>query len=212
MTDLNACISRDQFFLGVFSPLFQLLCFFVLFLVRYPYFFLIPEGGAGYLGMLGCQEIIPEIRKEIDFEALFVAQGTTTTSCGLALACRDEQLHVVPVLKGFDSKAEMASLLSHSAFDSAFIQDLLEEVYVHSDFDFGAYAKVNEDLLDFIRTFFRETNVRLDPVYTAKAMFALRAAVLEGRFSGQTVVFLHTGGVQGAESYSQKYGQLYPMD
>lgn len=178
---------------------------------RFPNFYQIPEGGAAYLGMLGCQEIIPEIRKEIDFDAIFVAQGTTTTSCGLALACREEELHVVPVLKGFDAKSEMANLLSRSAFDTTFIHDLLEDVNVHLGFDFGGYAQVDEELLNFIRTFYLETNVSLDPVYTAKTMFALRAAVLQGKFSHRTVVFLHTGGVQGAKSYSDKYGELYPM-
>lgn len=178
---------------------------------RFPNFYQIPEGGAGYLGLMGCQEIIPEIRKEIDFEALFVAQGTTTTSCGLALACRTEKLHVVPVLKGFDVKAEMTGILSRSAFDADFIQDLLEEVEVDDDFHFGGYAKVNEELLEFIRSFYRETQVPLDPVYTAKAMYALRDSVIKGKLIGKRVVFLHTGGLQGAQSYAEQFGELYPM-
>ena len=179
-------------------------------LEEFPNFLIIPEGGAGYLGMLGCQEIITEIDRSMSYDALYVAQGTTTTSCGMALGIQQEQeLHVVPVLKGFDSIGTMKEMLSRAAFDEEFIEEILKHVHVHDAFHFGGYGKVEEELLVFIRSFYQETGIRLDPVYTGKAMFALYQNAVDGMHDGQTVVFVHTGGLQGARSYESKFGPLF---
>ena len=56
------------------------------------------------------QEIVNQI--DDSFDVIVAAQGTTTTSCGLALGLNEDQkLMVVPALKGFDVKGEMESLL-----------------------------------------------------------------------------------------------------
>ncbi len=179
-------------------------------LEEHPNYMIVPEGGAGYSGMLGCQEIVAEIRKEVAFDSLFVAQGTTTTSCGVLLGLRgNEKLHVVPVLKNFPSGTVMRELFKYAAFDNEFVVDVMDSVSVHSDYHFGGYGKADEELMDFIRTFYRETGLKLDPVYTGKAMYALIESVKRGELDNQTVVFIHTGGIQGARSFEEKYGKLY---
>ena len=116
---------------------------------EYPFYLLIPEGGANYYGMVGCQEIRKELPNEIDH--LFVAQGTTTTSCGLLVGLGEStQLHVVPVLKGFDAKAEMKKQLFPFLIDEETIQEQLNRVEVHSEAHFGGYGKWNQELIDFI--------------------------------------------------------------
>lgn len=177
----------------------------------FPNFMIIPEGGAGYYGMLGCQEIVSEMRNELNFDRIVVAQGTTTTSCGILLAMlADEKLDVVPVLKGFDSKNTMKNMLNFSGFDTEFVDEILERVAVHSEFHFEGYGKINSELLSFIRDFYAQTGLKLDPVYTGKAMFALAEGIKKGNYDGETIVFIHTGGLQGASFYSEKYGELYP--
>ncbi len=157
---------------------------------------LVPEGGANYYGIIGCQEIMQEINVEID--DVFIAQGTTTTSCGVLLSLKDHQrLHVIPVLKKFDSIGEMKSLLLKGGFDQEMTDDLLDQVIVHDDFHFGGYGKFPQDLLDFITNFHFEYKLKLDPIYTGKAMKCMISNLENDEFSGKSVLFIHTGGLQG---------------
>src|SRR6218665_2007544 len=79
-------------------------------LERHRNFLFVPEGGSGYHGLIGCQELVKELPENYDH--IFVAQGTCTTSVGILLGIGgDTQLHCVPVLKGFDSEKEMWPLL-----------------------------------------------------------------------------------------------------
>lgn len=180
-------------------------------ILDYPNSFIVPEGGANYYGMIGCQEILKEISESYD--RMVVAQGTTTTSCGLLLGMKENQmLSVVPVLKGFNSIEEMRTLLSRTGIESEFINELLEtRLEVWDQYHFGGYAKYNEEILHFIAEFYQRHEVKLDPVYTGKAMFALYDAVKKGEISNEKIVFIHTGGVQGAKGIIEKSGfELYP--
>src|SRR5690606_6414560 len=66
--------------------------------LQYPNSYVIEEGGAGYYGMIGCQEVMAGITEPA--EHVFVAQRTTTTSCGILLGLGDETQHIDPVLNG----------------------------------------------------------------------------------------------------------------
>ena len=58
----------------------------------------VPEGGANLEGIEGCKEIVSENEEIYDYYVL--AQGTTTTSLGIALALPPSaKIIVVPVLK-----------------------------------------------------------------------------------------------------------------
>lgn len=176
----------------------------------YPSFQIVNEGGANYYGMIGCQEIMTEIEEVIDH--VFVAQGTTTTSCGILFGLKDHQkMHVVPVLKGFDSMAEMSELFWKTGIDKETVNDLLERVIVHPDAHFGGYAKFTPELIDFIRSFYVEFDIQLDPVYTGKAMFELMRQLESPSFDNSKVLFIHTGGLQGIPGIEEQLGEkLFP--
>jgi 1-aminocyclopropane-1-carboxylate deaminase len=161
-----------------------------------PFYLLVPEGGANYYGMVGCQEIWKELPNDVDH--LFVAQGTTATSCGLLVGLKENtQLHVVPVLKGFDALAEMKKQLFPFLIDEETIQEHLNRVEVHSEAHFGGYGKWNEELMAFISNCNQEYDLPLDKIYTGKAFYALMNWLKKQHFQRpQTVVFLHTGGLQ----------------
>jgi 1-aminocyclopropane-1-carboxylate deaminase len=162
----------------------------------YPHFLLVPEGGSNYYGMVGCQEIVKELPAETDH--LFVAQGTTTTSCGLLLGSHEKmKLHAVPVLKGFDAVAEMRKQLFPFLIDEETINEYMERVEVHPEAHFGGYGKWTSELLDFISDCKKEYDLPLDKIYTGKAFYALIQWLREQDFpTPQTIVFLHTGGLQ----------------
>jgi len=171
----------------------------------FPTLQLVPEGGANYYGMIGCQEMLSEI--ETNFDHVFLAQGTTTTSCGIAFGLKSHQkVHVVPVLKGFDSLEEMKALFAKTGIDQTTVSDLLERVIVHDDAHFGGYAKYTQELIDFIRDFYRKYKIKLDPIYTGKAMFKLMKELESEEFNNAKVLFIHTGGLQGISGIEKKLG------
>ncbi len=167
--------------------------------------YVVPEGGANFYGMIGCQEVIEEI--DIHYDVLLVAQGTSTTSCGLLLGLPDGvKLHVVPALKNYNSIESMRELLNYSIFDEEFTDELLQKVVVHADYHFGGYGNYSMELLHFIQKFYRQFQVPLDQVYTGKAMFALFSEMEKGNLDNKTIVFIHTGGIQGTKFIESKEG------
>lgn len=172
-------------------------------LAEFPNLWIVPEGGANYMGMIGCQELLGEIT--VPFDRIVVAQGTTTTSCGILLGLSlTQRVTVIPVLKGFESDKEMRHLMGKSGIDPETIHALMESTDVLDTYHFGGYAKVNDELVEFIIQFYQKHQMKLDPVYTGKAMFGLWEEIKAGKYDGETIVFLHTGGLQGINGMEQR--------
>lgn len=165
---------------------------------KYPTYLLVPEGGSNYHGTIGCQLIVEEIPLTPDH--VFVAQGTTTTSCGILLGLPENtKLHVVPVLKGFDALIEMKPILYQVLMDETVVQEYLEQVVIHENAHFGGYGKWNSELTEFIQQIIEQTQLPLDKVYTGKAFWAMWMWLKQRTFQKETiVVFIHTGGLLNA--------------
>ena len=149
----------------------------------------IPEGGANKEGVEGCKEIIKETSNDYDF--IFVAQGTSTTSMGILSAMNpNSTLIVVPVLKGYDSLKEMKKFQMEYGlnFDRS-------KIVVLDQFHFGGYAKTNDMLTSFVEEFNKCNTFRIEPIYTGKVMFALNQYVKSERIKHKKVLFVHTGGL-----------------
>lgn len=160
----------------------------------------IPEGGANPEGILGCTEIYQEAvaqNQHRHFDAVFIAQGTTTTSLGvLASIPSTTKLYVVPVLKGFDAISEMTTLAFKAKQNpaTAHLRFPLQQVCVLNAHHHGGYAKTSPELELFIAEFTQTAQFPIEATYTAKALMALQAQlhVLQGK----KILFVHTGGVQ----------------
>ncbi len=176
--------------------------------LKYPGSMVVPEGGANYYGMIGCQEIMTETENDFDF--LFVAQGTTTTSCGILLSIPEKtKLLAVPVLKGFDSSTEMRRMFSYSGFPSEIIDDLMAQITVLQDHHFGGYAKFNDMLLDRMEQIFNETKIPLDPIYTGKAFVAMLDYIELNDVRDAKILFVHTGGISGGKAIEKGTGRRF---
>ncbi|MEY3237449.1 MAG: hypothetical protein RI883_1550 [Bacteroidota bacterium] len=175
---------------------------------KYSNFHIVPEGGSNYYGMIGCQQILLETPNDYDY--VFVAQGTTTTSAGVLLAIPEKtKLNVVPVLKGFDSIGEMKSLYKYSGLEESFSNEILNRVEVLPDYHFGGYGKYTEELLDFMEKFYKQTKIPIDPIYTGKTLFALVDWVEKSNIRNSTILFIHTGGIQGGKKIAKKEGRTF---
>jgi 1-aminocyclopropane-1-carboxylate deaminase len=150
----------------------------------------IPEGGANLEGIEGCKEIVAE-NVEI-FDYYVVAQGTTTTSIGIALALPPSaKIIVVPVLKGFDSKSEMKSVLNNVDLWNV----IKDKIIVLDDFHFGGYAKSTNELREFISEINQINEMKIEEVYTGKALYALKNYLEKNAVKNKKFLFIHTGGI-----------------
>jgi 1-aminocyclopropane-1-carboxylate deaminase len=161
----------------------------------------IPEGGANPEGILGCTNIYTEAVAQNNnqhFDAVFLAQGTTTTSLGiLASIPPTTQLFVVPVLKGFDSLKEM-QVLAEKAKQNQFTTHLnfaFEQVEVLDTYHHGGYAQTSPELDAFIAKFNQTAQFPIEPTYTGKVLYALAEQLTVFTSNIQAVLFVHTGGV-----------------
>lgn len=176
--------------------------------IDFPKLFIVPEGGANYYGIIGCQEIVDD--QVASFDHVFVAQGTTTTSCGLALSLpMNTTLHVVPVLKGFDALDSMRQLLRKAQIDVDYIEDMLSRVVVHEEAHFGGYGKYTQELLDQMERFFAETEIPVDPIYTGKVIAAIQDWLSRNALKDQRILFIHTGGIEGGKSIANSEGRIF---
>ena len=170
---------------------------------RFGEFYLLPEGGSNHLAAKGCAEIIQDI--ELEYDYILAACGTGGTLAGLITGLKGEKEIIgVPVLKG-------AGFLVNE------IEDLISKCSgrkynnwrLELDYHFGGYAKVTEELVVFMKKFEIENNILLDPVYTAKLMFAINSLVEKRVFKeGSTVLAIHTGGLQGRLGMKNKVDKL----
>ncbi|MCW3467487.1 1-aminocyclopropane-1-carboxylate deaminase/D-cysteine desulfhydrase [Chitinophaga nivalis] len=150
----------------------------------------IPEGGHNAAGAQGCEEILT-IHPTAGYTHILCAAGTGTTLAGLInQAAPSQQVIGIPVLKG-------------AQFLEKDISDLLRPDHTAQwrllyDHHGGGYAKISPGLIDFINTFYQETGIPTDIIYTGKLLLAFRELVQQGYFPDNSrVLLIHTGGLQG---------------
>jgi 1-aminocyclopropane-1-carboxylate deaminase len=160
----------------------------------YPGVYIIPEGGGGEAGILGCEDILKKINTQ-KYTHILCAIGTGTTFLGLVRASTPEQQVIgVPVLKGFDTLAAIDR-------DKILSPELRDRCHLLPDFHFGGYARHPQQLLDFMNRFYRETSIPSDIVYTGKLFYALEQGLSQSLFPTHSrLLVIHSGGLQGNQS------------
>jgi 1-aminocyclopropane-1-carboxylate deaminase len=160
--------------------------------------FFIDEGGASAEGAKGCSELVDELNETYDH--IFCACGTGTTSAGIINGLQQHllltQFNAVPVFK-----------------DSGFIKDEIDKYLtspatykLHTAYGFGGYAKIDDKLVAFIKSFVAETGILIEPVYTGKMLYAVYDLAAKGYFkSGGKILAIHTGGILGLLGMKGKF-------
>ena len=161
-------------------------------------FYYLPEGGGNALALQGCREIVTDI--DIPFDIITTACGTGATLAGVASALQPAQQAVgYAVLKGADFlREDIARLLRQS-------QLIADNWRLETGYHFGGYARIDDALVNFMREFEQQFNIRLDAVYTAKMFYGLFQDIQRSRFQpGTRIVALHTGGLQGNAGFADQ--------
>tara|TARA_R110000751_G_scaffold84582_1_gene169096 strand:- start:3220 stop:4098 length:879 start_codon:yes stop_codon:yes gene_type:complete len=148
-------------------------------------FYLLPEGGTNALAVKGCAEILTDA--DAQFNYICSAVGTGGTVAGLINAAQPHQTVLgFPALKGDFLSEEICTFVHNDRWKLV------------TDYHFGGYAKVDQQLIEFINLFRRETGIPLDPIYTGKMLFGIFDLIKQDVFEpGTQILAIHTGGLQG---------------
>ena len=172
---------------------------------RYPTLHPVPEGGGGLPGARGCMQLRAQVCAQLagsgwsDYDGWWLACGTGTTLAGLILAeAGDHPVFgalAVPEDHGVVQQVEMI-------VGQAGVSDPVYELFEASR---GGFAKVDPLLLEFIEKTGQASGIPLEPLYTGKALLALKHQVEAGRFApGTRLIFIHTGGLQGRRGFDSQ--------
>lgn len=152
--------------------------------------YIIPEGGTNEFAVRGCAEFAKSLEQEVDFDYLCLPIGTGGTMAGMIEGLSsDKKVIGFSSLKGGDFlKAEIQSLISVTRFNW----------HVNTDYHFGGYGKITDELLAFMEDMKMNHQLPLDQVYTAKMMMGVFDLIHQNYFEHDTTILvLHSGGLQG---------------
>lgn len=141
----------------------------------------IPEGAACALGRSGMRSLWTELHES--FSDVVDCVGSGTSIQGLALDKPSAtKLHAIMCVKDQSLATKLKS----------------EGIEVHTGYERGGFAKVDEALIKACADFESDTGILLDPVYTSKMWLAVLDLLQKGYFPrGSKVLMIHSGGLQG---------------
>lgn len=158
---------------------------------KYGNSFVLPEGGTNDLAVKGCGEIVTNDDDKYNF--ICCAVGTGGTISGIINSSKESQKILgFPALKGEFLKQEICNFAKKSNWD------------LITNYHFGGYGKVNDELINFINSFYDNTNIPLDPIYTGKLVYGVVDLINKNFFpENSEILLIHTGGLQGIKGMNQ---------
>ncbi|MDC3305472.1 pyridoxal-phosphate dependent enzyme [Flavobacteriales bacterium] len=161
-------------------------------------FYLIPEGGTNELAIQGTAEIL-DANDTQDY--ICCAVGTGGTIAGIINATTVKQTVIgFPAIKGIDAlEKDIENWTNKSNYK-----------FINTYFGSG-YAKVSEELVEFINEFNVAHDIPLDSIYTGKMIMGILDLIGKDYFSkGSSILAIHTGGLQGNKGMSERLGIKLP--
>ncbi|NUU37746.1 1-aminocyclopropane-1-carboxylate deaminase/D-cysteine desulfhydrase [Pseudomonas sp. C2B4] len=170
---------------------------------QYPDLFPVPEGGGGLQGAHGCRQLKTLVSEQLnalgwrDYDGWWLACGTGTTLAGVVLAeAGDRPVYGALAVPDDHGVAQQVERIVEEA-------GLRVPAYELFDASRGGFAKVDSPLLEFIEQTEQASGIPFEPLYTGKALLALKQQVEAGTFArGTRLIFVHTGGLQGRRGFS----------
>ncbi|GAA4766081.1 MULTISPECIES: 1-aminocyclopropane-1-carboxylate deaminase/D-cysteine desulfhydrase [Flavobacterium] len=158
---------------------------------KYGSCYVLPEGGTNDLAVKGCKEILNQ--GDVEFDYICCAVGTGGTISGIIDSSKPHQKVIgFPALKGDFLKDEIRKFANNKNWE------------LITDYHFGGYGKVTEELIDFINNFYTKTSIFLDPIYTGKMFFGVLDLINRNYFpKNGKILLIHTGGLQGIEGMNK---------
>lgn len=180
----------------------------------------IPVGGSNELGILGYYECAMELTRQAEEMDLKDARVVTTVGsmgtylglfCGLKNESSPLSLTGVCISPWSDDPQE--HVMKYYNRVKEFYGDDLTMTVTPSDFDvtqeytWGAYNNPVKEVRDMVCHVARKEAIILDPCYTGKTFYGMVQMIKKGKIrQGETVIFLHTGGLPGINTPFHRLG------
>ena len=147
--------------------------------------YIIPEGGTNELAIKGCTEILTD--QDQGFDYICCPIGTSGTISGIINSLQPHQKVLgFPALKGDWVKDEVEMYAENEQWE------------IIDAYHFGGYAKIDEQLINYINIFKKAYDIQLDPIYTGKMLYGISELIDRGYFpENSRILAIHTGGLQG---------------
>ena len=166
-------------------------------------FYMVPEGGTNIFALQGCIEMVNEIKTDYDYICLGCGTGGTLAGVVAGLYGKKKAIGFSS-LKGKDTLTSSITELVHDFTDKTF-----DNWHITFDYHMGGYAKVNDELINFIKAFKQKHLTQLEPIYNGKMMFGLYDMIRKDYFPrGTKIIAIHTGGLQGLRGYKQYFENI----
>ncbi len=155
-------------------------------------FYFLPEGGTNELAIKGAEEILGANNTQ---DYICCSVGTGGTIAGIINASNSmQQVIGFPAVKGSEDLLKDVR---------CWIED--KNFKIINNYTLGGYAKITEELIQFINDFHKTQDIPLDAVYTGKMMMGILDLVAKDYFSkGSSILAIHTGGLQGNKGMSER--------
>lgn len=160
---------------------------------KYGDFYLVPEGGTNELAVKGCEEILTP--DDSVYNYVCCAIGTGGTISGLINSTLPHQKVLgFPSLKGDFLQKDICKFAKNKNWE------------IISDYHFGGYGKVSNELIEFMNEFYKKNHIPLDPIYTGKMVFGVIDLISKNYFpENSKILLIHTGGIQGINGMNLKF-------
>nr|WP_246386491.1 pyridoxal-phosphate dependent enzyme [Litorivivens lipolytica] len=182
---------------------------------QYPETYWVPEGGSNCQGVAGCRLLGEELGEELgklavsnQIDKVALACGTGGSLAGIAQGlaeCGAAKAVGYAVLKPGDFLREAVREYQQQA------GGVRDNWSIVTDYHGGGYARCGPELQQFIEDFYLRHKIPLDPLYTGKLMWGLFQDIALGKYAGEGVLALHTGGLQGLRGYPDLLANLTEM-
>lgn len=162
-------------------------------------------------------EVVEQLGTEgVEPSAVYVCSGGST-GAGLALGkaalgARFPVRNILPIRWPWDEQADLARIANEAAeLVGLPVRLTPEEIDVTDAYVGIAYGVATEGCMEALAALARSEGILLDPSYTGKAMAALMDHVRQGWYSsGESVVFVHTGGTPALFAYRDELLKMVP--
>lgn len=150
-------------------------------------FYLIPEGGTNALAIKGVTEFARSLGGDFDYVCCPVGTGGTLAGIITGLPQNKTVIGFSSLKGGAFLQEEVAQWLAGES----------DNWTIATDYHFGGYGKITDQLVSFQKEFTFKHKVALDLIYGSKMMSGVFDRVAKGFFKrGSTILVIHTGGLQ----------------
>lgn len=170
--------------------------------------YVIPEGGAGYLGVMGAADLGRFVSDEV--KTVCLGMGTGTTGAGLVVGGGHFDVVGYPAVKGGDGLMGAVRQALYWSCGSDEVTDDLMERFRSEPRTTGRFGSWDAELVAFMRAFYAETGIALDHVYGGPGVKRVIDDLKAGKLA-HPCMWIHTGGLQGLAGLERALGEaVYP--